>query len=258
MSARVLFVTADDFGLAPELNAGVARAHQEGILRYASLMVDGPAAREAAELARTLPGLGVGIHLDLCRESPELWGLRCFFSPRMRRRVEPEIRRQFEALLALGVRPTHADGHLNVHVHPVVLPALARACREYGVPRLRLPAGESSVCGPSLTAAVFGVLGPLLRPAARGLLVPERCFGLLRSGLMTEDYVLALLDAVEEGATELYFHPSADPADVPSDRPTPTHRSVRDLEALLSPRVRARIEELGIKLSSRSEPAAFA
>ena len=35
------------------------------ILTSASLMVTGPHAREAVELARTLPRLGVGIHLCL-------------------------------------------------------------------------------------------------------------------------------------------------------------------------------------------------
>ncbi|MGH7926099.1 MAG: ChbG/HpnK family deacetylase, partial [Candidatus Binatus sp.] len=33
-----LIVNADDFGLSPEVNAGILRAHRDGILRSASLM----------------------------------------------------------------------------------------------------------------------------------------------------------------------------------------------------------------------------
>lgn len=253
--SRALIVTADDFGLSSALNRAVARAHRDGILRFASLMVDGQAAQEAVALARTMPELGVGLHLDLCRSQPELWGLRYFFLPGPRRRVVPEIRRQIEAALGLGIKPTHADGHFNIHVHPVIFPALARACREYGIPRVRLPAGESAVCGASFTALVFGTLGALLRPSAEGLVVPERCFGLLRSGLMKEDYVLRCLDGLEEGLTELYFHPSDEPASAVTDRPTPTHHTVSELETLLSPRVRAKLEALRIALhTARTQP----
>ncbi len=34
-----LILTADDFGLSPEVNAAVERAHRDGVLTAASLMV---------------------------------------------------------------------------------------------------------------------------------------------------------------------------------------------------------------------------
>ncbi|MGB9057663.1 MAG: ChbG/HpnK family deacetylase, partial [Pseudolabrys sp.] len=40
-------VTADDFGLAREVNEAVEAAHQDGILTAASLMVAAPAAQDA-------------------------------------------------------------------------------------------------------------------------------------------------------------------------------------------------------------------
>ena len=48
MAERSLIVNADDFGLSPGVNAGVARTHEEGILTSASLMVRRPAAAAAA------------------------------------------------------------------------------------------------------------------------------------------------------------------------------------------------------------------
>jgi len=48
---RALIVTADDFGLHPRVNAGIERAHREGVLKAASLMVSAPAAQDAVERA---------------------------------------------------------------------------------------------------------------------------------------------------------------------------------------------------------------
>ena len=45
---KALIVTADDFGLAPEVNEAVEAAHSNGILTAASLMVGAPAAADAS------------------------------------------------------------------------------------------------------------------------------------------------------------------------------------------------------------------
>ena len=62
---KALIVTADDFGIAPEVNAAVELAHTRGILTAASLMVNGAAVDDAVERARRLPSLRVGLHLVL-------------------------------------------------------------------------------------------------------------------------------------------------------------------------------------------------
>ena len=62
---RYLIVNADDFGLSEGVNRGIIRAHEQGILTSASLMVRWPAAAEAARYAAQHPRLSVGLHLDL-------------------------------------------------------------------------------------------------------------------------------------------------------------------------------------------------
>src|SRR5665213_3777830 len=62
---RRLIVNADDFGRSPSINAAVIRAHREGILTSASLMVNESAFDESVELARQNPKLGIGLHLTL-------------------------------------------------------------------------------------------------------------------------------------------------------------------------------------------------
>ena len=64
-SRRRFIVTADDFGRSPGINAAVLRAHREGILTAASLMVNEMASDEAVALAKQCPELGVGLHLTL-------------------------------------------------------------------------------------------------------------------------------------------------------------------------------------------------
>ena len=63
--ARRLIVNADDFGRSPSINAAVIRAHRQGILTTASLMVNEPSCAEAVALAKENPKLGVGLHIAL-------------------------------------------------------------------------------------------------------------------------------------------------------------------------------------------------
>ena len=66
-STRRLVVNADDFGLSPGVNAGIAQAHRWGIVTSASLMVWQPAAAHAAALAALKVDLACA-RLQLCLE----------------------------------------------------------------------------------------------------------------------------------------------------------------------------------------------
>ena len=79
--SRRLIVNADDYGRSASINQAVIRAHREGILTTASLMVNEPAFEEAVALAREHPTLGVGLHLTLqVEDTPEF------------PRIQPEIK----------------------------------------------------------------------------------------------------------------------------------------------------------------------
>jgi predicted glycoside hydrolase/deacetylase ChbG (UPF0249 family) len=101
-SLRSLIVNADDFGISRGVNRGIAEAHEHGIVTSASLMVDRPAAEEAAAYARARPQLSVGLHVELRR-----W--RAF-------RATTNVRRQLERFRRLvGADPTHLDSHRHQH-----------------------------------------------------------------------------------------------------------------------------------------------
>jgi len=162
VTARRLVVTADDFGAAPEVNVAVVRAHRDGILTSASLMVTGDAVEEAAQLARETPTLAVGLHLVLAqgraaapraeipdlvaedgafRREPVSTGIRYAWqclSGAGRAQLRREIEAQLAAFAATGLRLAHLDGHLNMHLHPMVLPILLELAPRYGIRAMRL------------------------------------------------------------------------------------------------------------------------
>ncbi|MBX4145210.1 hopanoid biosynthesis-associated protein HpnK, partial [Ralstonia pickettii] len=159
-AARALIFTADDFGLHPRVNAAVERAHRDGVLNAASLMVGAPAAQEAIERARRLPSLAVGLHLVLAdgpatlpaHEIPALVGpdgrfgdamakdgCRFFFLPHVRAQLRREIRAQFDAFAASGLPLDHVNAHKHFHLHPTVLSLIIEIGRDYGLRAVRLP-----------------------------------------------------------------------------------------------------------------------
>ncbi|HMJ65052.1 MAG TPA: ChbG/HpnK family deacetylase, partial [Candidatus Binatia bacterium] len=54
---RRLIINADDFGRSTEINTAVIRAHAEGVLTSASLMVNEDGFEEAVAMARKHPTL---------------------------------------------------------------------------------------------------------------------------------------------------------------------------------------------------------
>ncbi len=274
MSGRYLIVTADDFGLHSRVNAAVRLGCERGILTAASLMVGAPAANEAVSIARDLPQLAVGLHLVLAdgpatlppREIPDLVdasgrfgsdmaraGLRFFARPRVRAQLEAEIRAQFAAFARTGLPLDHVNAHKHFHLHPTVLALMLRVAREYGAPGVRLPREPAWIApggGLARRAPRLG-LAPwlaLMRRRLRRAGVPhnDTVFGIARSGNMDESVLLAVLGRLPEGVTEIYLHPATAAAG-PITAGMRDYAHARELDALVSPRVRAALEASGAR-----------
>jgi hopanoid biosynthesis associated protein HpnK len=264
---RRLVVNADDFGRSASINQAVIRAHREGILTTASLMVNEPAVEEAVALARENPELGVGLHLTLlCGHSalppeqipglvdakgefttnPASAGFRYFFQRSLREQLRQEIHAQFQRFRATGLPLDHVNGHLHLHLHPTVFRILMADSGQLGINRLRL------TCDPfrlnlrlasghfayrALHAAIFHPLSARARPALaqRGIRHTDAVFGLLQNARVDEAYVTRLLPQLPAGDSELYSHPSLD-------------EFKNEFDALISPRAREQVQTHGIKL----------
>ena len=271
---KSLIITADDFGLHEAVNDGIEQASRAGVLTAASLMVAAPAADDAIRRARTLPNLRVGLHLVLADGwavlAPDLIpalcdhagrmnsrmfinGLRFFALPWVRRQLEAEIRAQFSAFAGTGLPLDHVNVHKHFHLHPTVLGILLRIGCEYGLSAVRVPdeplwfarrgAAWSSGVNAALLAPWIALMKRRLR-AAR-MLHNDSIFGVAASGAMDEAKLLAVLERLPPGITEIYLHPAtASGRDIASSMSR--YRHADELAALLSPRVRASIAALEI------------
>lgn len=260
---RALIVTADDFGLHARVNAAVEQAYRHGVLNAASLMVAGDAAADAIERARRLPGLRVGLHLVLAdgratlprARIPALVdaggrfgdamardGVRFFFLPHVRAQLAAEIRAQFEAFAATGLRLDHVNAHKHFHLHPTVLSLILRIGRAHGLRAVRLPA---EACAPAWLRPWIALVRARLRRA--GIAHNDYVIGIAQSGRMDEAALLDALAHLPPGVGEMYCHPAivdARGADVPVTASMRGYRQADELAALLSPRVAREIAAL--------------
>lgn len=266
-TARRLVVNADDFGRSSEINQAVFRAHTEGILTTASLMVNEPGCAEAVELARKLPRLGVGLHLTfLCGRSalpperipglvdrageftrnPAGAGFRYFFQRGLREQLRAELRAQLLRFAATGLPLDHVNGHLHLHLHPVIFRLLMEEAARLDIRRVRLTRdlfrldlrlARGNWLYRVSHAVIFSALARRARPElrARGIRHTRAVFGLLQNARVDEGYLLRLLPRLPAGDSELYSHPSL--------------REFRhEFEALISPAVARRLRESGVGL----------
>ncbi|MBV8148658.1 MAG: hopanoid biosynthesis-associated protein HpnK [Candidatus Eremiobacteraeota bacterium] len=266
-----VILNADDFGISPQVNEAVERAHREGMLRAASLMVGAPAFADALERARRLPSLAVGLHVVLVNGRPVLppervpslvdgsgafsnhlvqAGIRFFFHPGIRRQLDAEVRAQFERFAETGLALDHVNAQSHMHVHPAVFASILRVGCDYGMRAIRIP------CEPYGGTRTIAPWIGLMRVRARrsGIVCNDYVFGVNDVGAMTEARILRMLDRLPDGVTELFFHP-ATARFAGADLGTERFAWSEELAALTSARVRAAIADKGIESTTYGELA---
>ncbi|MFZ5823033.1 MAG: chitin disaccharide deacetylase [Bacillota bacterium] len=234
MCARLLIVNADDFGLSPGVNRGIIRAHREGIVTSATLMINMGAVAEAVALARQTPTLPVGLHLTLTAGRPLAPDVPSLVGPDGRflkgqalassartRDLEREVRAQVEGFLATGLPLSHIDSHHHVHMElPRLRKIVTGVAAELGVPV------RDEAC--HFTAAFY----------ARDHISP--------GGL------LAILHQLPEGLSEMMCHPAELDPQLPHLSSYCAER-VTELITLTSPWIRRALEAEQIQLTTYAE-----
>ncbi|GAC1398092.1 MAG: chitin disaccharide deacetylase [Chloroflexota bacterium] len=225
---RYLLVNADDFGMSPGVNKGIAMANQAGIVRNASLMVRAPAAQEAAEYAAGQRTLSLGLHIDLGEwvYVDDGWiPLYAVVSPGDARAVGIEIHKQLARFQSLtGRNPTHIDSHQHVHLQEFVHSIAEKVALELGVPLRR--------CHPRINYC-----GDFYGQNARSEPWPQG---------ITVEALLSILGKLPVGITELCCHPGYD------DGLATPYRVEREeeVQTLCDPRILSALDNLGIELLS--------
>lgn len=247
------------------------RAHREGILTTASLMVSGPAAADAVDCARRNPSLRVGLHLVLVDGTPTLpasripglvepngrlrsdmarLGTAIALKRRLRMQAAAEIEAQFEAFRATGLALDHVNGHHHYHVHPAIANEVLAIGRRFGMQALRVPYEPPrmlDVIEPDVRHRRDWVIAPWVarlrrRTRRERLTFARHVFGIAWSGAMTETRIASVLRALPEGLTELYAHPATVDHFAGASRGS---RYRDELAALVSPRVRELLQQTG-------------
>ena len=138
------------------------------------------------------------------------------------------------------------NGHLHLHLHPVVFDLLMAEAGALGIRRVRLTR-DCLARSRKLShghwfyrvshAAIYEWLSGRAREPLRqrGIKHAQITFGLLQNARVDEKYVLSLLRELPPGDSELYSHPSLD-------------NFKHEFDALASPRVKDLVKELGIQL----------
>ncbi len=278
---KQLIITSDDFGLSSGVNRAVEQAWKNGLLTSASLMSGGAAFDEAVRIARRNPGLQIGLHLTLVQgrgvlppdkipslvdaqgnfsDNPVLAGCRYFFDRGLYCQLKREIEAQICRVRDAGIPLTHVDGHLNIHLHPTVFRILLELMPRYGITSFRLSQerlahnlkfDRERKAGKIIEDLIFSSLTDRARPELDrlGISYALEVKGMLNSGRMTEEYILNIIEDLQEGLTEMYFHPGILP-DAEISRRMPDYRHVEELAAINSTRVKQRLHELKINVQN--------
>ncbi|MBP2645545.1 MAG: YdjC family protein [Firmicutes bacterium] len=280
---KKLIINADDYGLHTAVNQGIISGHIAGCVTSTTLMACGSAFEDAIEKALEHPSLGVGVHLTLVGEKPLTDAERIptlveedgrfpdsypkVMARWLRRQINldevyTELYAQVKKAAESGLALTHVDSHQHLHVLPGIIDLVLKLAGEFAIPAIRIPSEPFLFTGgyPFSVGRVIGRSGLstfalLARRKARrkGLKAPDHFFGMLAGGHMEEKYLLAILDKLPDGVSEIMMHPGGDDAAL---RAAYTHWDLSwqaELKAVQSSTVRRRLVERGITLVSYKE-----
>jgi hopanoid biosynthesis associated protein HpnK len=281
---RRLIINADDFGFTSGVNRAIVESHARGIVTSSTLMANGPAFAEAAEMAKASPGLSVGCHVVLIDGEPVLDasvistitdsrrfrdGLKTFaaraFTGRINaRQVESEATAQIQKIQSAGIAVSHVDTHKHTHIFPQVLRPLLRAARDCGVRALRNPFGprfplrsSQLLARPSLWTRVAEVrvlsrlAGQFRRAVDReGFVTPDGTLGIEVTGALDETLFQAIAQSIPDGTWEFVCHPGYNDADLAASKTRLRESRELELRVLTMPAAREILAREGVQLIS--------
>lgn len=272
---RWLIVTADELGLSSKRNQGIVDAHTKGIVTSASMLAYGPAFREAVKIAKGLPKLDIGLHLNLSEGEPLVLGHKSIVNKdgvfwgrqeaRVRaregrfdlREVEREADAQIECLKSAGVRISHLSAVDHLHIRGNLAMSLSMVCKKHAIRCFRCPADKvrppSLQLTPERLAAVEEYQQSALNAvgvyAQQRMRSTENFGGAALTGALTPDLLLETLRSLPPGLTELMVHPGLKAAESGFEGPD----REAELKALTDPRLKAVFAEQKIGLTNFSK-----
>ena len=281
---RRLIVNADDFGYTSGVNRAIVEAHLRGVVTSSTLMANGAAFAEAAELAKTLPKLSVGCHVVLTDGEPVLaagqlpsltteahfrdgmveFAARAVAGSIDANQIAAEATAQIRKIQSAGIAVSHFDTHKHTHLFPKILRPLLRAAASCGVRAVRNPFGprlplRSShlLTRPSLwtrhvEVRVLGAFAGIFREAVdrEGFTTPDGTLGIVVTGALDETLFYAIARSIPEGTWEFVCHPGYNDQDLQAGKTRLRESRETELRVLTLPAAREVLEQQGIELIS--------
>ena len=281
-----LIINADDLGWTDGVNRGIVEAFHHGIVTSTSLLANGAAFASGVEAARSAPGLGVGVHLNLSDGPPVAdpeavtsllndnaefaGGPQSLLLRRARRglllaEVEDEWDAQIQKIIDAGITPTHLDGHKHVHMLPGLFEIAVRLAKRHGIGAIRVSLETSSLRA-ALSSGSKQHAGVLMKQGvqARGLKLlaldvraqaehagistADYFCGIAQTGELTREGVVQFVKSLPDGTTELMCHPGYADAAL-QKTPTRLQNSRQtELQILTDTGIRNLVASLGIRL----------
>jgi len=246
-------------------------------------MVNQPASDYAVARLRNVPGLDVGIHLNLCQGKPVLpppavhtlvdadgnfltppqIAKKLTYGQASPKEIAAEFRAQIDLMLSMGLKPSHADSHHRFHIYPAAAIAFDRAVRSRGIYRARAAAKKFWPSSGNFTNAHAG---SFLRRAGvyfynyflqsvvfRNLKLPD-------AGVAFHPSFRGKLDKLPDawnftlknmpgGTYEIWCHPGFPEKGFSETDPLREQRSL-ELGILTSPQLTETIHDAGIRLTN--------
>ena len=284
---RRLIVNADDFGFTAGVNRAIVEAHSRGVVTSSTLMANGAAFADAAQLAKAVPTLSVGCHVVLTDGVPVLAaeqlpsltagsrfrdGMMTFAARAIAGRmnsdeITAEAAAQIRKIQAAGIVVSHLDTHKHTHLFPKILRPLLRAAADCGVHALRNPFGprlplrsEHLLARPGLWARylevrILGGFAGKFREAVdrEGFTTPDGTLGIVVTGALDETLFHAIARSIPEGTWEFVCHPGYNDADLQAGKTRLRSSRETELRVLTLPAARELLTEQGIELISYRE-----
>jgi hopanoid biosynthesis associated protein HpnK len=286
---RRLIVNADDFGFTSGVNRAIVEAHSYGVVTSSTLMANGPAFAEAAQLAKTVPKLSVGCHIVLTDGEPVLGaaqlpsltaashfrdGMVAFAARAIAGRIDSEeitaeAVAQIRKIQSTGIVVSHIDTHKHTHLFPKILRPLLRAASACGVRAVRNPFGPRLplrsthlLSRPSLwtrytEVRILGGFAGKFREAVdhEGFTTPDGALGIVVTGALDETLFHAIARSIPEGTWEFVCHPGYNDEDLQAGKTRLRESRETELRVLTLPAARELLAQQGIELISYHELA---
>jgi len=283
---RRLIVNADDFGLTSGVNRAIVEGNRSGIVTSATLMANAKASDAAIDLAMAQPSLKTGCHVVLIDGVPLTANLPSLTdsSPRFRSRlkqfaiaavcgqiaaeeIQQEVEAQIRKIQSRGITLTHLDSHKHTHMFPHVLRPLLRAAKTCGIRAVRNPfeplrswPASMVLDSPGLWLRSAGVMAFQMFAAEfrralkeEGMVSTDGTIGIAVTGLLDQQKLLRILEAMPDGTWELVCHPGYSDSDLQAAGTRLTKSREIELSALISAETRKALANGQIELISYAD-----